>query len=185
MNLVGLPQQSNSSPGLSFPTAQVRFKGPLCSRFPSPATVPSSGFDYPLDGFLPLNPSEFYCTLTALLGFALQSLVLLARSCNISATQPPHAVILQITRWSDSVMRHCKSRLLGFSPRKKAQSEGDLHLCWPVGSLGLLLFRVLPNTDLDPSLEGSPLMCLARSNAEAPISHTLQSINRPAPGSGK
>ena len=150
-----------------------------------PATVPPSGFDYPLDGFLPLNPSEFYCTPTALLGFALQSLFLLARSWSVPATQPPHAVILQITRWSDSAMRHCKSRLLGFSPHKKAQSDGDLHLYWPVGSLGLLLFRVLPNTNLDPSLEGSPLMCLARPNAEAPISHALQSINRPAPGERK
>ena len=34
-----------------------------------PAFGPSSGFGYPLDGFLPLGPSEFYFALTALLGF--------------------------------------------------------------------------------------------------------------------
>jgi hypothetical protein len=71
--LAGSPQRSSSSPGLPFPSAQVRIEGPLVRQVSTPTFVPPSGFGYPLDGFLPSTPSEFCFTLTALLGFTLRS----------------------------------------------------------------------------------------------------------------
>jgi hypothetical protein len=38
-------------------------------------SVPSSGFGYPLDGFHPLRPGRVYFAPTALVGFALRSLL--------------------------------------------------------------------------------------------------------------
>jgi hypothetical protein len=71
--LASSPQRSGSSPGLPFPSAQVRIEGPLVRQASTPTFVPPSGFGYPLDGFLPSTPSEFCFTLTALLGFTLRS----------------------------------------------------------------------------------------------------------------
>jgi hypothetical protein len=76
LTLVGLPQQTNSSHGLYSPSAHVRFKGLPNRQDSTPAYVPPSGFGYPPDDLLPLNPSELFFTLAALLGFTLRSMAL-------------------------------------------------------------------------------------------------------------
>jgi hypothetical protein len=48
----------------------------LCREFPILPTHPPSGFDCPLDGFIPPKPGRFYFTPAALLGFTLRSLLL-------------------------------------------------------------------------------------------------------------
>jgi hypothetical protein len=73
--LVSRPQPTDSSLGLSLPTAlpesKVHFSQALPARF-----VPPSGFDYPLGGFLPSIPCRFSFTPAALWGFALRSFLL-------------------------------------------------------------------------------------------------------------
>jgi hypothetical protein len=58
LTLVSSPQRSDSSRGLSFPSAHIRFEDSLSRQDSTPAYVPPSGFGYPLDGLLPSNPSE-------------------------------------------------------------------------------------------------------------------------------
>jgi hypothetical protein len=90
LTLAGLPQQSGSSLGLSFPSAQVRIEDPRCRRASTPTFGPPSGFDYPLDGFRPSTPSEFCFTLTALLGFSPSELHLLLQGTGTSPFQWTH-----------------------------------------------------------------------------------------------
>jgi hypothetical protein len=77
-----------------FPPTQVRFKGPPYRQVSRPAFVPSSGFDYPLDGLLPSNPSEPYLVLTASMGFYPSELQLPARYRDVPIAMDPHAVSL-------------------------------------------------------------------------------------------
>jgi hypothetical protein len=75
-----------------FPSTQIRFEDPPHRRSSTPAFVPSSGFDYPLDGLLPSNPSEPCFMLAAPLGFAPSKLDLHAKCCNVTTALGPHAV---------------------------------------------------------------------------------------------
>jgi hypothetical protein len=59
--------------GALVPHCTCKAQRSTCRQIPGPAYVPPAGFGYPLDGLLPLSPSEFCFTLTAHLGFALRS----------------------------------------------------------------------------------------------------------------
>jgi hypothetical protein len=59
---------TSSSHGLSFPTAHQDAKVHLTRALPT-RYVPPSGFDHPLDGFLPSRPCRLCFTPAALLGF--------------------------------------------------------------------------------------------------------------------
>jgi hypothetical protein len=48
----------------------------FCRELPALPAHPPSGFDYPLDGFIPPKPGRFCFTPAALLGFTLRSLLL-------------------------------------------------------------------------------------------------------------
>jgi hypothetical protein len=74
-NLADPPKRASPSHGLSLPTAHPGFADPLTRALPA-RYAPSPGFDYPLDGLLPANPRRLYFAPTALLGFALRSLLL-------------------------------------------------------------------------------------------------------------
>jgi hypothetical protein len=88
--LAGLPQQSSSSLGLFFPSAQVRIEGPRFRRASTPTFGPPSGFGYPLDGFRPSTPSESSFILTALLGFSPSELHLPSPGTETSPFQLTH-----------------------------------------------------------------------------------------------
>jgi hypothetical protein len=60
--------KGNSSRGLCFPTAHEGSEVHLTRVLPA-RYVPPSGFDYPLDGFLPPDPRRPFFMPTALLGF--------------------------------------------------------------------------------------------------------------------
>jgi hypothetical protein len=62
-------------------------RGPKPTRY-----VPSSGFDYPLDGLLPRIPGRFYFTPAALLGFALRRFHLPRGSSAFQPGRNPHTV---------------------------------------------------------------------------------------------
>jgi hypothetical protein len=59
----------------------------------TPAAPPPSGFGYPLGVFSSLNPSEFYFTLTALMGFPLRSF-LFSKVVAASLQQSAHLLFL-------------------------------------------------------------------------------------------
>jgi hypothetical protein len=61
-----------SSHGLSFPTAHEAAKVHQLRALPA-RDVPSSGFDYPLDGLLPSLPRRLFFAPAALVGFTLRS----------------------------------------------------------------------------------------------------------------
>ena len=88
------PQQSAPLTDFHFPSTQIRFKGPPNRQVSTPVFVPSSGFDYPLDGLLPSNPSEPYLMLTASMGFSPSELNLSARYRDVPTAMSPHAVSL-------------------------------------------------------------------------------------------
>jgi hypothetical protein len=85
-HLANLPQRAGSSLGLPLPTAHEASKVYL-SRVCLARFVPSSGFGYPLDGFLPSIPCRFCFAPAALLGFALRRFPL-SQGCR-SVTTPP------------------------------------------------------------------------------------------------
>jgi hypothetical protein len=58
-----------------FPYSTSRIGGPHDAGLPT-CSVPSSGFGYPLDGFLPTIPCRFSFAPAALLGFTLRSFLL-------------------------------------------------------------------------------------------------------------
>jgi hypothetical protein len=62
-----------------FPFSTCQIQRSTTRQAPIPVYVPPPGFAYPLDGLLPLNPSELYLTLAALLGFPLRSFTLRSR----------------------------------------------------------------------------------------------------------
>jgi hypothetical protein len=87
-NLAGLPQLADSSHGLLLPSAhedsKVHQPRALPARF-----VPPSGFDYPLDGFLPSDPCRPCFVPAALMGFTLRS-VPLPRGTRMSPSTSAH-----------------------------------------------------------------------------------------------
>jgi hypothetical protein len=90
-HLVRRPQPANSSHGLSVPTALEDSAIHLTRAVPA-RYVPSSGFGYPLDGFLPPDPCRFSLAPAALLGFTLRSLPLSQGAQRVSAWADPRAV---------------------------------------------------------------------------------------------
>jgi len=82
------PQPAGPSPGLCIPTAHAGI-GDSDARNSESATVPPSGFGYPLDGFHPPTPGRPCFVPAALMGFSLRS-VLPDRGCRrVSAPIAP------------------------------------------------------------------------------------------------
>ena len=92
LTLAGCRSSTAPLMDFAFPTAQVRFRGPLFRQGSKPAYVPPSGFGYPLDGLLPLNPSEPFYGPTAPMGFSPSELGLPARYADVSTAVYPPAV---------------------------------------------------------------------------------------------
>jgi hypothetical protein len=118
LTLAGSPQRSSSSHGLSFPTAHLSLKGPHCRQVSTPALVPPSGFGYPLDGFLPLRPSEYRSTHSAP-GIHPSKHCSLLRYVDVSADLSPPAVPPASYTKGKPFIRRCRPRLLGFDPHSK------------------------------------------------------------------
>jgi len=112
--LADRPQSIDSSLGLSFPSAhqepQVHLTRVLPSRY-----VPSSGFGYPLDGFLPAVPCRFCFAPAALLGFTLRSFLLPEGIRPVSEPKNPHTVSLSVYP-RRSTGRLDRPQFLGFAP---------------------------------------------------------------------
>jgi hypothetical protein len=78
--------------------------------------VPSSGFGYPLDGFLPASPCRFCFAPAALMGFTLRSLLLLRGNRGVSTWLHPPTVLLTGIPCAEARGRLGKPRFLGFDP---------------------------------------------------------------------
>lgn len=122
--LAGLPQQANSSLGLSFPSAQFRTRDLLHRQVSKPAYVPPTGFAYPLDGFLPLIPSEFYFALTALLGFSPSKLYLLAVLSDVPITFLPTCRLSRVLYEQHDARTATPAATSGYYPAHKPEFLG-------------------------------------------------------------
>jgi hypothetical protein len=78
--------------------------------------VPSSGFGYPRDGFLPSNPCRFSFTPAALMGFTLRSVSLSKGSRNVSVRKHPQTVPPASDPAAVAESRPNGLRFLGFDP---------------------------------------------------------------------
>ncbi len=67
-------RHGNSSHGVSSPTTHASTEDPVTPGGSTPRHLPPSGFDYPLDGFLPSAPGSGPSAAAASMGFALQGL---------------------------------------------------------------------------------------------------------------
>jgi hypothetical protein len=141
------PQRPAPLMDFLLPSARVRFEGPLYRRGSTPAFVPPSGFDYPLDGLLPSRPSEPYFMLTAPMGFA-PSKHLFPRGVVVFPLQLTHMPFpLRLIHRSEDRIRRRRPRLLGLSPRGQ-------RWCYPASSLGVLLSRAYRSLILTLPSEG-------------------------------
>jgi hypothetical protein len=114
-------RRSQPAPLVDFllPTAQIRFKGPPFRQGSTPAFVPPSGFGYPLDGLLPLNPSEPYFRPPRPWDSPLRSFTF-PQGTALSPSQCTHLLFpLHLMRQPESTARWCKPQLLGFDPRRR------------------------------------------------------------------
>jgi hypothetical protein len=166
------------------PSAQVRFKGPRSPAVFHAAFGPPSGFGYPLDGLLPLNPSDALSRVTALLGFSPSKHSLCCRGVTVSPRRrAPLAVCPAYNTRIGILARLRRPRLLGpypaVSPAVVMCPKAPLV---QVAPLGFCLSRAVPPTGLDPAFARSPLMRLAVTRSS--YQPTLQSLDRPATGEG-
>ena len=160
LTLAGLPQQSSSSLGLPFPSAQVRIEGPRFRRASTPTFGPPSGFGYPLDGFSPSTPSEFCFTLTALLGFSPSKLHLLLPGTGtfpFQCTHLPFPLTSNLSTSTQAVMQSAAPGYLTPGSRPRNSHVPEAHSL-RVTPLGFFPSRVLPPVNLD-ALPGPLLSC--------------------------
>jgi hypothetical protein len=160
LTLAGLPQQSSSSLGLPFPSAQVRIEGPRFRRASTPTFGPPSGFDYPLDGFRPSTPSEFCFTLTALLGFSPSELHLPLPGTGTSPfrwTHLPFPLTSDLGTSAQAVMRRAAPGSFTPCSRPRCSQVPKAHSL-RVTPLGFFPSRVLLPVNLD-ALPGLLLSC--------------------------
>jgi hypothetical protein len=111
-------RRSRPAPLVDFvlPTAQVRSKGPPFRQGSTPAFVPPSGFGYPLDGLLPLKPSEPCFRPPRPWDSPLRSLAF-PPGTTMSPSWCTHLLfLLHLMRRPKSTARQCKPQLLGFDP---------------------------------------------------------------------
>lgn len=123
---------------------QVHSNAGLPARF-----VPPSGFDYPLDGFLPANPCRFCFAPTALLGFTLRR----THFQQVSSALPPGCTHMpfnfEVLLTLNASGRPLKPRLLGFDPAGSlVHTNRGLACCMPTPPLGFALLGFTRN-DLD------------------------------------
>jgi len=170
---------AESSHGLSLPSAhqesEVYFSRAKPARY-----VPPSGFDYPLDGFLPRIPCRFCFTPAALLGFTLRRCPLPRGFRGFSVRKNPLTVspafLLPPKRQTGPTglgfwvraSRDCLATPRRFRPRTTGVS------------LGFCSFRAFfrrPWSDFS----GTPLACLAGPVDFSAARLAPQSFNRPSP----
>jgi len=160
-----------------FSTNQIQ--GSTCQRASAPVYVTPSGFGYPPDVLLPLNPSETV-RLTALLGFALRSFARWTRYGGVSAVVGPPAVPAVSDATTFVAARCHSSRLLGFNPRPEPRHQHGFPRRYRRSSLGLSPSRVLAGVR----------PCSGSHRNSSPVLHSqrlswkpaLQSLNRSGPG---
>jgi hypothetical protein len=159
-----------------FPYSTSRIAGPLAASLPA-RFVPPSGFDYPLDGFLPSIPCRFSFTPAALMGFTLRS-VLLPEGIRVIAPGRTHLPFyLAVFPPIESPGRPDRLRFLGFSPSESAWQPDECLvrrlLAPPLGFTLLGFF----GKSLDRDFAQSPLTRLADTD-DLPCLPAPQSINR-------
>jgi hypothetical protein len=139
--------------------------------------VPPSGFDYPLDGFLPSNPCRFSFTPTALLGCTLRSF---PHSGSIRAF-PPESTHLPFhpTLYPPPkrLSRPAGPRFLGLDPPERPWWSNTCLACRPLAApLG---FTLLGHTaaGLARDFARAPLTCLAMGPKAANRPHHRVSIS--------
>jgi hypothetical protein len=113
--LAGLPQRASSSHGLLVPTAHKASKVHLPQALPA-RYVPSSGFDYPLDGLLPSIPRRLCFAPAALMGFALRSVSLGRYPPRFHRDEPTCRFSCRYTQHPRVQGRPSRPRFLGFDP---------------------------------------------------------------------
>jgi hypothetical protein len=96
-----------------------------CTRASPARYVPPSGFDYPLDGFLPSNPSRFCFTPTALTGFALRSVPLPGDFQTFPLRRPTYRSALPSSRRRSNGPAS-KDAVPGFDPPESPWRSGPL-----------------------------------------------------------
>lgn len=171
----------------SIPYSTDQIRRSTSSAGSTTASVPSSGFAYPLDGFLPSNPSGPYCVPTALLGFSPSKLDHSLRYSRVAAIVHPPAVSLAPDVLSNAHTRKCQPRLLGFYPHERPHLLSGPHARHkreaPMGFTFLGFYRELTCFLLSEEI----LSCASLSEfvlaADELAYPALQSINRPATGS--
>jgi hypothetical protein len=130
--------------------------------------VPSSGFGYPLDGFLPASPCRFCFAPAALMGFTLRSLLLSRGNRGVSTRLHPPTVSLTGIPCAETQGRLGKPRFLGFDPLR---SPWRPSVC---------LARQPLDAPLGFSLLGPATKTLARISPGL-LSRAFPSGSRPAP----
>jgi hypothetical protein len=119
--------------------------------------VPPSGFDYPLDGLLPLIPCRFSFTPAALMGFTLRRFRLPEGIRGVTTRKNPHTVWPSGIPAAEAPGRPDRRRFLGFVPsRSPWQPSGFLPLRPLEPPLGL-------------TLPGQPRESLGRDFARPPL----------------
>jgi hypothetical protein len=141
----------------SVPFSANQIQGSTAQRDSAPVYVTSSGFGYPLDVLLPLNPSETV-RLTALMGFALRSFAQETRYGGVSAVISPPAVSAATNVTTLVVPRSRSPRLLGFDPCLEPRHCTGYPAVTGVAPLGFTLLGFLQASDLVPVLTGTPLL---------------------------
>jgi hypothetical protein len=141
-------------------------------------TGPPSGFDYPLDGFIPSNPCRFCFAPTALMGFTLRSLLLSKGIRGVTTRMHPHTV------WPDGVPaakamgRPNRLRFLGFDPPESPWHPGRCLIRWtPDAPLGFAL-PGYATEDLTRDFARVPLTRFAMRLMISPATLAPQSIDQ-------
>jgi hypothetical protein len=121
------------------PYSTSRIGGPPDTSTPA-RYVPSSGFDYPLDGFLPSIPCRFCFTPAALMGFTLRSFLLSKGIRGVSTRKHPPTVQPSGIPAAEAPGRPDRPRFLGFNPSESPWRLNKGLACQPlVPPLGFAL----------------------------------------------
>jgi hypothetical protein len=140
--------------------------------------VPSSGFGYPLDGFLPASPCRFCFAPAALMGFTLRSLLLSRGNRGVSTRLHPPTVSLTGIPCAETQGRLGKPRFLGFDPLRSPWRPSVCLARQPLDApLGFSLLGPATKTlaRISPGL-----LSRAFSGGSKPAPAAPQSITRPS-----
>jgi hypothetical protein len=157
------------------------------SRASQARFVPSSGFGYPLDGFLPSRSCRSCFVPAALMGFALRSFFLPCGIAGVSADKNPPAVLLCGIPATEAASRPAEPRLLGFAPHGSPSRTAAVLAHPPLEApVGLALPR-FASDDLYRDFARCPLSRFRRTGGDQSrcASGYLSAIARPRSTAGR